>query len=136
MNKNIIIEKLKNLNEKAKKSGDVPISCIVVKDNKIVSEAYNMKEKLNDPTAHAEILAIKKAAKVLKTWNLKGCIIYVTLKPCDMCFEVIKEARIKSVNYILPIEKKVNNNIVFKQIVTSEKDSFSKELKEFFNNKR
>ena len=136
MNENNILTELRKLNEIAKSNGDVPISCIIMKDNTIVSKAYNMRVKLNDPTAHAEIIAIKKAAKKLKTWNLKGCIIYVTLYPCDMCLEVIKESRIKEVVYILSAEKKVSGNIKMNQMNIIEKDDFSKELKGFFVNKR
>jgi tRNA(adenine34) deaminase len=136
MNDNEILTELRKLNEIAKSNGDVPISCIIMKDNIVVSKAYNMRVKLNDPTAHAEIIAIKKAAKKLKTWNLKGCIIYVTLHPCNMCLEVIKESRIKEIIYILSTEKKVSGNIKMNQMNIIEKDDFSKELKGFFVNKR
>ena len=84
-----IIEKLIKLNKKAFKNKEVPVSCVIVKNNKLISKAYNSKIKKHDPTAHAEIIAIKKAAKKLKTWNLNDCELYVTLYPCKMCIDVI-----------------------------------------------
>ena len=93
------------LNKKAIKHNEVPVSCIITKDDKIISKAYNNKITKHDPTAHAEIIAIRKAAKKLKTWNLNECRLYVTLYPCKMCLDVINEARIKEVYYILDNEK-------------------------------
>ena len=96
------------LNKKAIKHNEVPVSCIITKDDKIISKAYNNKITKHDPTAHAEIIAIRKAAKKLKTWNLNECRLYVTLYPCKMCLDVINEARIKEVYYILDNEKEWN----------------------------
>ncbi|SKA90885.1 tRNA-adenosine deaminase [Clostridium sp. USBA 49] len=81
---------------KALKLNEVPVGAIIVKDNKIISRAFNLKEKLKDPTAHAEILAIKKACKVLNNWRLSGCSLYVTLEPCPMCASAIAQARISN----------------------------------------
>ena len=78
---------------------EVPVGAIIVKDNKVIASAYNIKEKLNDPTAHAEILAIKKACKKLNSWHLDDCVMYVTLEPCSMCAGAILQARIKTVIY-------------------------------------
>lgn len=125
---------LKKLNNKAQKNGDIPVSAIIIKDNKIISKAYNKKYKLNDPFAHAEILAIKKASRRLKTPNLSDCTLLVTLEPCSMCKEVIKESKIKIVNYLLDNDKKINNNTVYKKIESD--PYFSKEIKDFFKNKR
>jgi len=86
----------------AKKAGridEVPIGCVIVKDNKILSKGYNKREKTKDATAHAEILAIKKACKKLKSWRLCDCTLYVTLQPCTMCFGAILNARIERVVY-------------------------------------
>ena len=94
---NNIIDELIKLSNKALLNNDVPISCIIVKDNEIIAKDYNKKIKNNDPLAHAEILCIKKAAKKLKTNNLNDCEIYCLLYPCGMCREVIKEVRIKKV---------------------------------------
>ena len=84
---------------KALSIDEVPVGAVIVKDNKIIAKAYNQKEKLNDPTAHAEILAIKKACKKLNTWHLDDCVMYVTLEPCTMCAGAIIQARIKKVVY-------------------------------------
>ena len=131
-----MIDLLIKLNKKAQKNGDVPVSCVIVKDGKIISSAYNMKVKRNDPTAHAEILAIKKAANKLRTFNLMDCELYVTLKPCKMCECVINEARIKKVYYIVDRQKNVNNTINFNQIESSYYSYFSEELSSFFKRKR
>lgn len=83
--------------EEAKKAfnGDeIPVGAIIVKDNKIISRAHNLKEKLKDPTAHAEILAIREACRVLDNWRLTGCQMYVTLEPCAMCASAICQSRI------------------------------------------
>ncbi|MDD4154184.1 MAG: nucleoside deaminase, partial [Bacilli bacterium] len=64
---------------------EVPVGAVIVKNDKIISKAYNKREKLNDPTAHAEVLAIRKACKKLGVWRLDGCRMYVTIEPCSMC---------------------------------------------------
>ena len=71
--------------QEALKSGkDVPVGALIVKDDKIISKAHNEVIKNNDPTAHAEILAIREACSILDSYNLSGCSIYVTLEPCPM----------------------------------------------------
>lgn len=82
---------------KARDNGEVPVGAIIVKDGKLISKGYNMREILNDPTAHAEIIAIKKASEVLKSWRLIGCTIYVTIEPCSMCAGAIVNSRIERV---------------------------------------
>lgn len=124
------------LNKKAIKHNEVPVSCIITKDDKIISKAYNNKITKHDPTAHAEIIAIRKAAKKLKTWNLNECKLYVTLYPCKMCLDVINEARIKEVYYILDNEKEINNNVKIAKINSEKNKYFQEELKGFFKNKR
>ena len=124
------------LNKKAIKHNEVPVSCIITKDDKIISKAYNNKITKHDPTAHAEIIAIRKAAKKLKTWNLNECRLYVTLYPCKMCLDVINEARIKEVYYILDNEKEINNNVKITKINSEKNEYFQKDLKGFFKNKR
>lgn len=126
---------LQKLNYKAINNGDIPVSCIIVKDNKIISKAYNTKYKSNDSLGHAEINAIKKASKKLHTTNLMDCEMYVTLKPCKMCEEIIKESRLKKVNYYLERNKEVNNIIDYKKIDDID-NFFEKELSKFFKNKR
>lgn len=124
------------LNKKAIKHNEVPVSCIITKDDKIISKAYNNKITKHDPTAHAEIIAIRKAAKKLKTWNLNECKLYVTLYPCKMCLDVINEARIKELYYILDNEKEINNNVKITKINSEKNKYFQEELKGFFKNKR
>ena len=131
------IEKLLTiLNRKAIRHNEVPVSCIITKGEKIISKAYNKKITKHDPTAHAEIIAIRKAAKKLKTWNLNECTLYVTLYPCKMCLNVINEARIKEIYYILDNEKEINNNIKIIKINSEKNNYFQDELKRFFKNKR
>ncbi len=132
----MIEEMLKKLNSKAIKHGDVPVSCIIVKNDRIIASSYNKKKKNNDPLAHAEILAIRKACKRLKTNNLSDCKLYVSLMPCNMCKDVINEARIKEVYYILNSEKVVNNTTKFVKFSTSYQHYFENELKNFFSDKR
>ena len=74
--------------------GDVPIGAVVVKDGKVLAAAHNMCEEKKDPTAHAEILAIKKAAEVLGDFRLTGAELYVTLEPCPMCAGAAINARL------------------------------------------
>lgn len=134
--KKIIIKQLKKLNNIALKHGDVPVSCIIVKNNKIIAKEYNKRQKKNSPLAHAEILAIIKATKRIKTWNLNDCELYVTLEPCEMCKSIINEARIKKVYYILSKTKKINDTVKYEQLDFADNDYFLNEIKEFFVNKR
>ena len=73
---------------------EVPIASLVVKDGKLISEAVNHTESLCDPTAHAEIISIRKAASLLDNWRLEGCTLYTTLEPCAMCAGAIINSRI------------------------------------------
>ncbi len=75
---------------------EIPIGAIIVKNNEIIARAHNLRETMKDPTAHAEILAIREAAKVLGGWRLIGCKLYVTMEPCIMCLGAINESRIKT----------------------------------------
>jgi tRNA(adenine34) deaminase len=77
--------------------GEVPVGAVIVKDNKIISKAHNLRESLKDPTAHAEIIAIKRASSLLNDWRLNGSSIYVTLEPCPMCAGAILQSRISKV---------------------------------------
>jgi len=126
---------LKKLNSKAFNNGDVPVSCIIIKNSKIISKSYNQKYKNNNPFDHAEIIAIKNACKKLKTYNLMDCIMITTLKPCKMCEEVIRESKINKVYYILNKTKIVNSKLDFIKIQINT-DYFESELKQFFKDKR
>ncbi len=132
-----IYKKLISLTTKAIKKDEVPIGCVITKNKQIISSAYNQKITKKDPMAHAEILAIKKACKKIKSWNLNDCELYVTLKPCNMCLTVINEARIKKIYYIVDNNKNVNNNMIITKIKNCEYESiFSEILSNFFKNKR
>ena len=76
---------------------EIPIGAIIVKDNKVIAQAHNKREKSQIATHHAEILAIEKACKKLNSWRLDDCEIYVTLEPCPMCAGAIMNARLKNV---------------------------------------
>ena len=76
---------------------EVPVGCVIVKDGKIIGRGHNAMEGRKDPSAHAEVAAIREAAKALGTWRLTGCTMYVTLEPCLMCASLTKKARIKKV---------------------------------------
>ena len=80
--------------EKAREKGEVPVGAVIVKDGEIIARAHNLKETLKDPTAHAEILAIREACNKLNNWRLNGCEMYVTLEPCPMCAAAIAQSRI------------------------------------------
>lgn len=85
--------------KKALKCGEVPVGAIIVKSNKIISKAYNKKEKSMNAIKHAEIIAISKASKKLKNWRLDDCTIYVTMEPCMMCCGAIEQSRISKIVY-------------------------------------
>ena len=83
----------------AEENGDVPIGAIIVYQNQIIGKAYNQREQLQDPTAHAEIIALTQAAAFLESWRLHDCTIYVTLEPCIMCAGALVLARIDRLVY-------------------------------------
>lgn len=85
--------------KKARQLGEVPIGAVIVKDNDIISRAHNLRETLQQPTAHAEYLAIERAAKVIGSWRLEDCTLYVTLEPCVMCAGTVVMSRIPRVVY-------------------------------------
>jgi tRNA(adenine34) deaminase len=80
-------------------SGDVPIGCVVVREGELLGSAGNARERLRDPTAHAELLAIRQAASKVGGWRLEGCELFVTLEPCAMCAGAIVLARLDRVVY-------------------------------------
>ena len=77
--------------------GDVPVGAVVIHDDKVIASACNERELRNDPTAHAEMLALRTAADHLGSWRLDGCMLYVTLEPCTMCAGAIINSRISTV---------------------------------------
>ena len=91
--------------EKAYKKLEVPVGAVIVKDGKIIAKGHNQKETKTDTTKHAEIIAIQKASKKLKSWRLTDCEMYVTLEPCSMCAGAIINSRIKKI-YIGAMDEK------------------------------
>ena len=83
--------------QKAYRKGESPVGAVVVMDGKIIARGYNQRESKQDPTAHAEIIAIRKAAHKLGNWRLNGCDLYVTLEPCPMCAGAAIQARIDKI---------------------------------------
>ena len=82
---------------KAQEKDEVPIGCVIVKDDKIIARGYNLRQSKQQSYAHAEMIAIQKACKKLGTWRLEDCDLYVTLEPCPMCAGAIQQSRIKKV---------------------------------------
>ena len=83
----------------AEENGDVPIGAVIVYKGQIIGKAYNQREQLADPTAHAEIIALTQAAAALGSWRLNGCTIYVTLEPCPMCAGALVLGRLDRLVY-------------------------------------
>lgn len=133
--------------KKAYNKGEVPVGAVIVKNNKVISKAYNKKEKNRIAVYHAEILAIIKACKKLKTWRLDDCELYVTLEPCLMCAGAIIQSRISKIyfstrnekfGYVSSIDKILNqkNNHKVEIIEGLCKEESQKLLTDFFKNKR
>ncbi len=139
-----IIHELNKLINKAIKNNESPVAAIIVHNNKIIAKAYNQRNKSNITTDHAEIIAIHKANRRLKSWRTNKCTMYVTLEPCEMCKSVIKESRIENVYYFLPrnSEKKQYKGTkilsIDNTIETTEKfiRNYKKIMHEFWENKR
>jgi tRNA(adenine34) deaminase len=83
----------------AESLGEVPIGAVIVRDGSIVGAGYNLRERDRDPTAHAELIAIRQASEALQAWRLLGCTLYVTLEPCPMCAGAILQSRVERVVY-------------------------------------
>lgn len=146
MENNFLLEAIEEA-KKAKNLGEIPVGAVIVKNNKIIARAHNMIENLKDPTAHAEVLVIKMACKVIQNWRLNGCELYVTLEPCSMCAGAICQSRISKV-YIGTFDsvsgacgsvinilqnKYLNSNIDIKWVYNEECSIL---LKKFFQSKR
>lgn len=85
--------------EAALAEDEVPVGCVIVQGEQVIAAAYDQREQLRDPTAHAEMIAITQAAQSLGDWRLEGCTLYVTLEPCCMCAGAILNARVPHVVY-------------------------------------
>jgi len=130
--------------EKAYEKLEIPVGAVIVKDDKIIARAHNLKETKQSATAHAEILAIQKANKKLNNWRLIDCDMYVTLEPCPMCMGAIISSRIKNI-YIGTLDPKKEepiNIVEYKEKygvnievgIMQEKSEYI--LKDFFKNLR
>lgn len=129
--------------EKAFNKNEVPVGCVIVKDDKVIARAHNLRQTKKSVLGHAEILAIEKASKKLNSWILEDCTIYVTLEPCPMCAGTILQSRIKKLVFaanepkfgacgsvINLFEKKFNHEVEVIPNVLQEESS--KLLKNFF----
>ena len=136
-----------NQAQKAFKEDEVPVGCVIVKDNKVIARAHNKKERKNSAVFHAEIECINKATKKLNNWNLTGCDMYVTLEPCMMCTGAIINSRIDNIYFGCKDPKggALVSNIKLNKIKNLNhypniKELYSEEcsliLKEFFKKKR
>ena len=85
--------------EAAREENEVPVGAVIVHKGRVIAQARNQREQLQDPAAHAEMIAITQAAEFLGTWRLENCTLYVTLEPCPMCAGAILQARIPTVVY-------------------------------------
>jgi tRNA(adenine34) deaminase len=97
-------EALKEARRAADK-GEVPVGAVIVRDGKVVGRGHNLRERLGDPTAHAELLAIREAAIAAGGWRLSGCTLYVTMEPCPMCAGAMIQARLQRLVYGAPDPK-------------------------------
>ncbi|SHE85298.1 nucleoside deaminase [Alkalibacter saccharofermentans] len=133
--------------KKAYALGEVPVGAVVVRGGEIISRAHNMVEAYHDPTAHAEILAIREAAVKLGSWRLNDCEIYVTLEPCIMCTGAIGGSRMKTLIYgandskekgleVIRWELKKTNNLGMEIYEGIMEEECKKLLKDFFKEQR
>ena len=142
-----LMQKATEQGYKAFFKNEIPVGAIIVKNNKVISSAYNKREKSQIATHHAEILAIEKACKKLKSWRLDDCDLYVTLEPCPMCAGAIMNARIKNIYFAVADSENggMSKFNIFKNSMNHTANcvqdlEFEKEnkilIKKFFENKR
>jgi tRNA(adenine34) deaminase len=132
----------------ARDEGDVPVGAVVGKEGRIIGRGRNQRERLNDPTAHAEMLALTAAAAHVESWRLDGCTLYVTLEPCAMCAGAIVLARLKRLVfgatdpkagacvslYHIPTDPRLNHRVEIAEPVLG--DECAMILQEFFAARR
>jgi len=147
-NKELFMKEALKEAKKAYKKLEVPVGAVIVKNGEIIAKAHNLKETKFDTTKHAEILAIQRASKKLKSWRLLDCEMYITLEPCTMCAGAIINSRIKKI-YIGTMDEKTGaagsklnlfEDNTFKHKVEVEngilKEEREKTLKDFFKELR
>lgn len=141
------IQEALKLGAAAAKKDEVPVGAVVILKGEIVGRGYNLRETLNDPTAHAEILAIREACKNLESWRLSDATLIVTLEPCPMCLAACQQARVKrviyaaldpkggalSLGYTFHEDRRLNHRFQAQRIEDAE---CGKILSEFFKSKR
>lgn len=134
--------------EKAFAADEVPVGCVIVHDGVIIGRGYNRTESLQDPTAHAEILAITSASENVGSWRLSGCTVYCTIEPCAMCAGALVLARVERLVYGAPDpkfgacgsifnivqSKKLNHRIALSTGIL--KNECASLMQEFFKKKR
>lgn len=134
--------------ERALDAGEVPVGAIIVRGGRIIARAFNQRETLNDPTAHAEMIAITQAAAEVGDWRLEDCTMYVTLEPCTMCSGAIVLARIPRLVfgardpkagacgslYDIPRDARLNHNVQITEGILA--DECGGILSEFFRLRR
>lgn len=135
MNNKVYFDILINLAKKAYIKDEVPVAALIVKNNKIIARSINKRNKSSNLLGHAEISCVIKACKKIKDWRLNDCTMYVTLEPCHMCKEIIKESRIKKVYYLSSANKLINYKTKFIKEIKY-KNNYSDLLTNFFENKR
>ncbi len=123
----------------AAKKGNVPVGAVIVRNGKIVAKGHNLKNKCFISLLHAEVVAIYKACKRLNKWILDDCELYVTLKPCKMCYYAIAESRIKKVYYLMESNyneqlEKNGKNIEF--VLLNDNYNYSNIVNKFFSGLR
>ena len=127
------IKKLLKLADKAYRQDEVPVAAIIVYKNKIIGKGYNQRISTNRTISHAEIEAILKANKKMKDWRLNKCTMYVTMKPCEMCEKVIKEARLDKVYYL--VDRDMNKKQYSKTQILKYSDFSTEDLVKKYQNK-
>ncbi len=117
----------------AERHGEVPIGCVIVKDNRIIAKGYNQRERKRNCLWHAEVVALNRACRKLKSWRLTDCEMYVTLEPCQMCMGAILNARLRKVY----VGAKSTTNLNWQTPVDFQlNDEAQNILVAFFRNKR
>lgn len=134
--------------KKAALEDEVPVGCVIVFNDNVISKAYNKKESLKMVTGHAEIIALEEASNKMNNWRLDGCDVYITLEPCPMCASALKQARVNHIYCGLSNSDK-NNFKIISDILQSDRtnpsvaitndlavEKVSTLLKNFFENRR
>jgi tRNA(adenine34) deaminase len=142
------LEKALELARQAATEDEVPVGAVIVdSQGQLIGQGYNLREKDQNPVAHAEVLAIQDAARSLNSWRLSGCTLYVTLEPCPMCLAACQQARVNAVffgardpkggalslGYELHQDKRFNHRFTVTQVESPECGAI---LSEFFSRKR